>query len=227
MTSTIAAPGRDVLSTNEIRVEGRDKVSGKQQYTADIRRPDMLWAAFTTSPLAHARIISIDATAAKAVPGVKAVITSADVGPGVRSGRMLYDLPVLAYEAVLYIGDRVAAVAAETKEAAEEAARLVDVEYEELPALLDPFAALAPDAPILHPDLASYFYAGGKPPVRKHPTSRVRPLPVRVRKTSSRSSRARIAFTSTNSKRPVSTPATSNRMPRSCGSRATSCTSTP
>ncbi len=169
MTSTIAAPRRDVLSADEVRVEGRDKVSGKQQYTADIRRPDMLWAAFTTSPLAHARILRIDTTEAKLVPGVKAVITSADIGPGVRSGRMLYDLPVLAYDSVLYIGDRVAAVAAETKEAAEEAARLVEVEYEELPPLLDPAAALAPDAPVLHPDLASYFFAGAKPPVRKHP----------------------------------------------------------
>jgi CO/xanthine dehydrogenase Mo-binding subunit len=169
MTSTIAAPGRDVLSTDEVRVEGRDKVSGKMKYAGDIQRPGMLWAAFTTSPLAHARIVRIDTTEAKQVPGVKAVITSADVGPGVRSGRMLYDLPVLAYDTVLYVGDRVAAVAAETKEAAEEAARLVHVEYEELPALLDPFAALAPDAPVLHPDLASYFYAGPKPPVRKHP----------------------------------------------------------
>jgi CO/xanthine dehydrogenase Mo-binding subunit len=171
MTSTIAAPrrGNGVLDTNEIRVEGRDKVSGKQLYTADIHQPNMLWAAFTTSPLAHARIVSIDTSAAKRVPGVHAVLTSADIGPGKRSGRMLYDLPVLAYETVLFIGDRVAAVAAETREAAEEAARLVEVEYEELPALLDLQSALAPDAPVLHPQLDTYFYAAPKPPVRKHP----------------------------------------------------------
>jgi CO/xanthine dehydrogenase Mo-binding subunit len=171
MASTIVAPrhANDVLGTNEIRVEGRDKVSGKMKYTADMQAPDMLWAAFTTSPLAHARIISIDTNDARAVPGVHAVITSADIGPGVRSGRCLYDLPVLAYETVRYIGDRVAAVAAETREAAEEAARLVYVEYEELPAMLDPFAALAPDAPVLHPDLDTYFYSGGKPPARRHP----------------------------------------------------------
>jgi CO/xanthine dehydrogenase Mo-binding subunit len=171
MMSTAVTPRRanDVLGTNEIRVEGREKVSGKTKYTADMHAPDMLWAAFTTSPVAHARIVSIDTSEAKRVPGVRAVLTSADIGPGIRSGRMLYDLPVLAYEKVRYVGDRVAAVAAETREAAEEAARLVIVEYDELPAVLDPFAALEPDAPVLHPDLASYFYAGGKPPERKHP----------------------------------------------------------
>ena len=128
MTSTIAAPrrGDGLLDTNEIRVEGRDKVSGKTKYTADVHLPNMLRAAFTTSPLAHAKILSIDTSAAKRVPGVHAVLTSADIGPGRRSGRMLYDMPVLAYDRVLYIGDRVAAVAAETREAAEEAARLVN-----------------------------------------------------------------------------------------------------
>jgi CO/xanthine dehydrogenase Mo-binding subunit len=171
MTSTIAAPrrGDGILGTDDVRVEGRDKVSGKMKYTADIRLPNMLWAAFTTSPVAHAKIVRIDTSAARRVPGVHAVLTSADIGPGKRSGRMLYDLPVLAYDRVLFIGDRVAGVAAETREAAEEAARLVEVEYEELPALLDPFAAGAPDAPVLHPELDSYFYAGTKPPARVHP----------------------------------------------------------
>jgi CO/xanthine dehydrogenase Mo-binding subunit len=171
MTSTIAAPrrGDGLLDTNEIRVEGRDKVSGKTKYTADVHLPNMLWAAFTTSPLAHAKIVSIDTSAARRVPGVHAVLTSADIGPGRRSGRMLYDMPVLAYDRVLFIGDRVAAVAAETREAAEEAARLVEVEYEELPVLLDPFAALAPGAPVLHPDVDSYFFAGKAQPKRMHP----------------------------------------------------------
>jgi CO/xanthine dehydrogenase Mo-binding subunit len=170
MTTIVAPRHADaVLGSNEIRVEGRDKVSGKQKYTADMKLPNMLWAAFTISPLAHARIISIDTSEAKRVPGVHAVLTSADIGPGKRSGRMLYDLPVLAYDTVRMIGDRVAAVAAETREAAEEAARLVHVEYEELPVLLDPFAALAPDAPVLHPDVDSYFFAGKAQPKRKHP----------------------------------------------------------
>jgi CO/xanthine dehydrogenase Mo-binding subunit len=72
---------------------------------------------------------------------------------------------------VLFIGDRVAAVAAETPEAAEAAARLVEVEYDELPAVLDPIAALAPDAPVLHPDRDSYFFAGKTPPPRPHPNT--------------------------------------------------------
>jgi CO/xanthine dehydrogenase Mo-binding subunit len=171
MTSIVVKPRHAdaVLGANEIRIEGRDKVSGKVKYTADVQAPGMLWAAFTTSPLAHARIVSIDTSEAKRVPGVHAVLTSDDIGPGKRSGRMLYDLPVLAYGTVRMIGDRVAAVAAETREAAEEAARLVHVEYEELPVLLDPFAAMAPDAPVLHPEIDSYFYAGKKPPARKHP----------------------------------------------------------
>ena len=171
MTSTIVAPRHAdaVLGTNELRIEGRDKVRGKQKYTADMKAPGMLWAAFTTSPLAHARIVSIDTSEAKRVPGVHAVLTSADIGPGKRSGRMLYDLPVLAYDTVRMIGDRVAAVAAETREAAEEAARLVAVEYEELPVLLDPAAALAPGAPVLHPAVDRYFFAGKKQPPRKHP----------------------------------------------------------
>ena len=171
MTSRIGAPGRvkNVLATNEIRIEGRDKVSGKQKYTADVQMPGMLWAAFTTSPLAHARIVSIDTSAARALPGVRAVLTSADIGRARRCGRMLSDLPVLAYDKVLLIGDRVAAVAAESREIAEEAARLVEVAYEELPAVLDPLAALAPDAPVLHPDYDSYAYAGGQRPIREHP----------------------------------------------------------
>jgi CO/xanthine dehydrogenase Mo-binding subunit len=170
MTTVVAPetiPG--ILSTDDVRVEGREKVSGRTKYSADMQPPGLLWAAFTTSPYAHAKILSIETSAAKAVPGVKAVLTSADIGPGKRSGRMLYDLPVLAYDKVIYIGDRVAAVAAETREAAEEAARLVEVEYEELPAVVDAMSALAPDAPVIHPERDSYFFAAGTPPPRDHP----------------------------------------------------------
>jgi putative selenate reductase molybdopterin-binding subunit len=180
MTSTLTASGRaaELFRGDEVRVEGRAKVSGKTAYTADVRLPGMLWAAFTTSPLAHASVVRIDTRAARAVPGVRAVLTSADLGPGKRSGRRLQDLPLLAYDRVRFIGDRVAAVAAETREAAEEAARLVDVEYAELPAVVDPFAALAPGAPVLHPEYATYNYLGqsyhvynhgGTPPPQAHP----------------------------------------------------------
>jgi CO/xanthine dehydrogenase Mo-binding subunit len=171
MTPAVAAPrrGPSVFDADEVRVEGRAKVSGRAAYVADVRRPNALYAAFATSPHAHARILSIDTSAAKNVPGVHAVLTAADIGPGKRSGRRIYDIPVLAYDTVRFIGDRVAAVAAETREAAAEAARLIEVAYDELPAVLDPVAAAAADAPVLHPDYASYRYLGDSPPLRTHP----------------------------------------------------------
>ena len=170
MTTTSTRYASEALfRADEFRLDGREKVSGKMRYTADIAPAGLLWAAFTTSPHAHAKIVRIDTTAAKAVAGVRAVLTSADIGPGKRSGRMLFDYPVLAYEKVIMAGDRVAAVAAETREAAEEAARLVEVAYEELPAVLDPFAALAPGAPVIHPERATYHYLGKTPPQIAHP----------------------------------------------------------
>ncbi|HXP92785.1 MAG TPA: xanthine dehydrogenase family protein molybdopterin-binding subunit [Candidatus Binatia bacterium] len=157
--------------TPEYRVEGHDKVSGRMKYTADLQRPGMLWAAFAVSPHAHARIRKIDTGAAKVVPGVKAVLTASEIGLR-RFGRQLFDWPILAWEEVRFVGDRIAAVAAETREAAEEAARAIRVDYEELPALLDPFAALEPSAHILHPQYDSYhfsFYADKPRVTRPHP----------------------------------------------------------
>jgi CO/xanthine dehydrogenase Mo-binding subunit len=154
-----------LLARPETRIDGREKVTGRLRYTADITRPGTLWAAFSTSPYAHARIVAIDTRAAREVPGVRAVLTADDVGRR-RFGRQLHDWPVLAFDRVLLVGDRVAAVAADTREAAEEAARRVSVTYEELEPLLDPAAALAADAPVLHPDRRSYFHAAfdGKDP---------------------------------------------------------------
>jgi CO/xanthine dehydrogenase Mo-binding subunit len=162
LTGTTAS---EVFADPETRVEGREKVTGRMEYTADLRRPNMLWAAFATSPYAHARIVRIDTTAARAVAGVRAVLTGEDIGRR-RFGRQLHDMPVLAFDRVLLIGDRVAAVAAETREAAEEAARRIDVEYEELEPLLDPARALDDDAPLLHPERRAYFHAAfaGKDP---------------------------------------------------------------
>lgn len=161
----------DVFSIPEIRIEGREKVTGALQYTADIHRPNELWAAYAISPHPHARILRVDTAAARAVDGVRAVLTGADIGPR-RLGRNLFDWPVLAYEVVRFVGERVVAVAAETREAAERAAALIEVEYEELPAVFEPRDALAADAPVLHPDRDRYFYrafAGKEPPKRAHP----------------------------------------------------------
>src|SRR5262245_36171889 len=137
------------------RVEGELKVTGKAQYSADFNLPDTLWGRCLRSPIAHGRIKKIDTSKAWQVPGVKAVITGQDVS-GLRIGRCIYDTPVLADGVVRFIGEKVAAVAAESKLAAEQALELIEVEYEELQPLLDPVQAAKPDAPVLHPDLLSY-----------------------------------------------------------------------
>jgi len=137
------------------RVEGMLKVTGKALYSADLQLPDSLWGRCLRSPIPYGRIKRIDTSKAWQVPGVKAVITGQDV-TGLRIGRCIYDTPVLADGVVRFIGEKVAAVAAETKVAAEQALELIDVEYEELEPLLDPVEAAKPDAPVLHPDLLSY-----------------------------------------------------------------------
>ena len=138
------------------RIEGEQKVTGATQYTADLALPGTLWGRVLRSPLPHARIVRVDTSRAAQVPGVHAVLTGADVR-GIRYGRRLYDVPVLADERVRFVGERVAAVAAVDRDVAEEALLLIDVEYEALPGVFDPLAALKADAPILHPDVNSYF----------------------------------------------------------------------
>ena len=137
------------------RVEGEQKVTGKALYSADLKLPNTLWGRCLRSPVPYARIKRIDIGKALQVPGVKAVITGQDV-PGLRIGRCIYDTPVLADGIVRFIGEKVAAVAAESKLAAEQALELIEVEYQELEPLLDPVAALKADAAVLHPDLLSY-----------------------------------------------------------------------
>jgi len=140
------------------QIEGPAKVTGRTRYAADVDLPGMLWGKILRSPHPHARILSIDASAARSVPGVKAVITGQDA-PGHYMGKVLRDMPVLCWDKVRYIGDRVAAVAAETLEAAEEALLLIQVDYELLPAVFDPMEAMKPDAPLIHDDIASYHGA--------------------------------------------------------------------
>ena len=140
------------------QIEGPDKVTGRTHYAADVDLPGMLWGKILRSPHPHARILRIDASATRSVPGVKAVITGQDA-PGHLMGKVLRDMPVLCWDKVRYIGDRVAAVAAETPEAAEEALLLIQVDYELLPAVFDPMEAMKPDAPLIHDDIASYHGA--------------------------------------------------------------------
>jgi CO/xanthine dehydrogenase Mo-binding subunit len=137
------------------QIHGPEKVTGRTRFAADVGLPGMLWGKILRSPHPHARIRRIDASAAWSVPGVKAVVTGQDA-PGHLTGKVLRDMPVLCWDRVRYIGDRVAAVAAETPEAAEEALLRIDVDYDVLPAVFDPMEAMRPGAPLLHDDVASY-----------------------------------------------------------------------
>src|SRR5262249_40366131 len=136
-------------------VEGPAKVTGRARYSADIAMPGMLWGRVLRSPYPHARIVSIDLAAARGVTGVQAVLSGADL-PEVRIGRFLRDIPVLARDRVRFIGEKVVAVAAETPDAADEALSLVEVEYEELPAVFDPLEAMNPDSPRIHEHPETY-----------------------------------------------------------------------
>ncbi len=144
-----------VVGQPVVRGEGADKVSGQAIYTSDITLPGMLWGQVLRSPFPHARIVSIDTSRAAQLPGVHAVITGQDI-PDRRVGRLLRDCPVLARDKVLFVGEKVAAVAATDPDVAEEALLLIDVEYEELPAVFDPLEAMTDAAPTLHENLASY-----------------------------------------------------------------------
>lgn len=137
------------------RVEGVDKVTGRAIYAVDFGLPGMLWAKVLRSPIAHGRIARIDAKEALSVRGVKAVLTGKDTS-GIRIGKKILDSPVLAEDRVRFIGEKVAAVAAESFEAAEEALERIKVEYEEWEAVCDPMEAMKPSAPLVHPDLLTY-----------------------------------------------------------------------
>lgn len=144
-----------VIGASVTQIGGQDKVTGRTLYAADVSLPGMLWGKILRSPHPHARIRGIDASAAWSVPGVKAVVTGQDA-PGLYFGKVIRDMPVLCWDRVRYIGDRVAAVAAETPEAAEEALLLIEVDYEVLPAVYDPMEAMDLNAPLLHDDVAAY-----------------------------------------------------------------------
>jgi CO/xanthine dehydrogenase Mo-binding subunit len=146
-----------VIGTRPIRQDGADKVTGRALFGADIRLPRMLYGAVLRSPHAHARIISVDTRRAAAVPGVKAVVSAADLPSSAdemeAAGRRYQRAAILARDKVLYYGHAVAAVAATSPHVAEEALALIDVEYEILPPVLDVRQAMQDDAPILLPDL--------------------------------------------------------------------------
>src|SRR5579875_921022 len=150
-----------VIGTRPVRHDGTDKVTGRAKYGADYAFPDMLHGKIVRSPHAHAIIKSIKVDKALALPGVKAVLTGEELPELPDKAEPIGEVPtnlrhtthnVLARGKVLYNGHAVAAVAATSPHIAEEACSLIEVEYEVLPAVLDVHQAMAPDAPILHPE---------------------------------------------------------------------------
>ena len=137
------------------RLEARAKASGTAQYCADLYLPNMLHGAILTSPHPHAQIVNYDVSRARALPGVKAVVTGADI-PRRRFGLMITDETALAVDKVRYIGEPVAAVAAIDRDTARAALDLVAIEYEELPAVFEPGSAMAASAPLLHEEFDAY-----------------------------------------------------------------------
>lgn len=158
------------LGCSRRRVEDARFTQGKGNYVDDLKLPGMLFGDFVRSPYPHARVKSIDTQAAKAVPGVVAVLTAADLAP-----LGLHWMPTLAGDKqmvladgkVLFQGQEVAFVVAKDRYAAADAVELVEVEYEELPPLVDPFKAETADAPILREDIADKLE--GAHGARRHP----------------------------------------------------------
>jgi xanthine dehydrogenase molybdenum-binding subunit len=149
-----------VVGKRPVRPDGADKVTGRARYGADVNMAGLLHGKILRSPHAHARIISIDTSAAEAHPDVWAVATWADLATpqdriradvdGIESNFRYLSNNVLAEDRVLYVGHPVVAVAAASPQAAEEALKLIDVQYEPLDAVIDIDAALAPGAPLVH-----------------------------------------------------------------------------
>ncbi|MGX9351666.1 xanthine dehydrogenase family protein molybdopterin-binding subunit [Shimia sp. W99] len=153
-----------LVGTRPDRPDGLDKVTGRARYGADISAPGMLWAAVVRSPHAHARIVRIDTSKAEALDGVKAVITRADFPEGLTGEAWNLQENTMAGERALYDGHAVAAVAATSAFVAQDAVRLIEVEYEVLPHVIDVDDAIKPDAPVIREGAADASVPEGMPP---------------------------------------------------------------
>jgi CO/xanthine dehydrogenase Mo-binding subunit len=139
---------KEIIGASLPKPAARAKTTGRALYVADIARPGMLYGKIYRSPHAHARITAIDVSEAAAMPGVKAVVTAADIkGQNMIGMTGVKDQKVLAGDVVKFYGEAVAAVAAETKETAEAAIQKIKVTYEELPVVETTAQALKPGAP--------------------------------------------------------------------------------
>src|SRR5882762_8638247 len=143
-----------IVGTSPVKHDGIDKVTGRAKFGADLYLPGMLVGKILRSPHPHARIRSIDISAAEKLPGVKAVVTRADF-PEIKAGTPDGDMTrnAMAREKALYDGHPVAAVAATSESIAKAALKLIKVDYEVLPHVIDPVEAMQPTAPILHPHI--------------------------------------------------------------------------
>jgi len=147
-----------IIGQSVIRVDARAKVTGEAKFPGDFSMPGMLQAKIRFAGRPHARVISVDTSQAEAIPGVVAIFTARDV-PVNEYGLQTSDQPVLCgpgssrpgADVVRWVGDQVALVVAETEDAAARARDLIQIEYEDLPVVTDPFEALKPDAVQLHP----------------------------------------------------------------------------
>ena len=143
---------RDVLGTSALRPDGAAKVQGRFEFSSDLHAENMLWGATLRSPHPYARIINIDLSAAYKITGVEAIITADDV-PGKKTyGLISSDQPVFAQDFVRYVGEPIAAVAADHPETCRRALAAIKVEYEVLTPLTDAELAIQPTTPPIHPD---------------------------------------------------------------------------
>ncbi|MET0507646.1 MAG: xanthine dehydrogenase family protein molybdopterin-binding subunit [Burkholderiaceae bacterium] len=152
----MSAPATAAVGVGLAQLEGDEKLTGTARYIADLYCPGMLHGAILQSPHAHALVRGYDTAAARALPGVRAIVTGEDVDPRHRMGAFIKDEPALAQGKVRYVGEIVAAVAADSEAIARRAVQLIRVDYEELPAAIDPADALAAGAPLVHDDAGAY-----------------------------------------------------------------------
>lgn len=151
-----------VVGKSVPRVDAFEKVTGKAKYCADFRIPGMCYGKLLRSPHPHARIVRIDTSKAEKLYGVRAVLTGKDA-PDNLTGMFIKDQYVIARDVVRYVGEPVAGVVADTEEVADEALELIDVEYEQLPAIFDPEEAMKVNpSVIIHPNLPQYARVTGK-----------------------------------------------------------------
>ncbi|WP_375778635.1 xanthine dehydrogenase family protein molybdopterin-binding subunit [Bradyrhizobium sp. ma5] len=154
---------------SSVRPDLIEKVTGRAEYIADLMVPGMLHGFVVRSPAVHARIVSIETGAARLMDGVVDVLIGEDVVSFGCWGVVLKDRPIIATDRVRYIGEPVAVVIAETIEIAENAAELVDVQYDELPRATTIQEAMAEDAPLIHEhheNLQDFYFKGGAKPTQ-------------------------------------------------------------